>query len=156
MFFLPLRLSYSTFRRFLHGFVSLYKTNRPVRQNLRWEACCRLQPGYAVATGAKQYDLINTTRPLNIPEKQQPRLPPLSFCQASLSKQQRCWAIDLNAALLVQVLARFNLPTSSLALALSRGTAKGNGQTAHPSPSPGSVTEWAVGRSGLKTLFWFS
>lgn len=81
---------------------------------------------------------------------------PTSFYQASLSKQQRCWAIDLNAALLVRVLARFNLPMSSSAFALSRGTGKGNVHTAHPSPSQGRVAEWAVGRSGLKTLFWFS
>lgn len=152
VFFLPLGLSYGPFRRFLHGLFSLYKTNRAVRQNVLWEACCRLRQGYTVATGAKQYHLINTTWPLNIPEEQ--HLFSLSFCKASLSKQQRCREIDLNATLLVQVLVRFNLPTSSLAWVFSRGTGSGNGQMTHP--SPGSVTEWAAGRSGLKTLFWFS
>lgn len=99
VFFLPLGLSYGTFRRFLHGLFSLYKTNWAVRQNVLWEACCRLRQGYTVATGAKQYDLINTTWPLNIPSKQQ--LFSHSFCQASLSKQQSCREIHLNAALLV-------------------------------------------------------
>lgn len=36
-FFLPLGLTCSAFRRFLHGLFSFYKTNRAVRQNVLWE-----------------------------------------------------------------------------------------------------------------------